>query len=161
MRILTKDITIGDGRYQLVKMPADTACWINNLLVAVMMKSQTGTNAETNPEQEAELAKLSPEERANGLVAVLWLNAAVELSEEAYKRVQNRALMACRAYDANGALSVVLMPDGRWATKGLPVDLAQDGKTVNELVTEAIRFNIAPFFTPAESSEAPGTAGQP
>jgi hypothetical protein len=155
MRILTKDVTIGGQRYQLNLITPADASWIKNLLVSVVMKQMNASNQAQSPEQDAkqqtELAKLSREERAEGAVAIQWMMCASGLSEDVYKRVQRCALLSCRVYDQSGVTSLVMLPDGRWATKGLPVDLAQDGPAVDELIGEALKFSIAPFFIAAES----------
>ena len=150
MRELTKDVTLNEGRYQVQKMDARTASWLSNLLVASMLKMQPADNggsaAENSPEPE-----LSPEDKAKGAVAAMWLTCGATLSEDVYAKVQSCCLKACRVYDgASGAAMPILMNDGRWACK----ELENDAPTVNSLIMEAMQFNLSGFFYGAASKAA-------
>ena len=150
MRVITKDITIGNDRYQLVKMSAQTASWISNLLVANSLLNARPSTSNESSEPSEEMPEMKPEEKAYAAVGSLWLLCGASLAEDVYKRIQNCCLMACRQYDSNGTLLAVLMQDGRFVSK----DLENDAPTVNRLIMEAMQFNIAPFFIESASPEA-------
>jgi len=154
---MTKDVTIGEGRYQLGKMTARAASRIYNLFVASMLKMVREQNV---PDTETPAANNGTEESAaEATVAFLWASLSTTLAEDTYTSIQNQCLAVCARYLENGAPHPLLMKDGsnRWA---LP-DLEQDAPLVNRLIVEVLRYNIGPFFRERVFGDRQGAATVP
>jgi hypothetical protein len=144
----TRDCTFAGKRYQIGRMSPTDAIMVHGHLVNVSFGiavkfSQAGNS---NGNGSAPSQAKPPEEvqkLAEGTVRELWHLAASYISEETYKSTQNIALKACKYYDeATSATMQVRLADGRWAAPGLE----DDAVSVGQLITEAVVFNISPFF---------------
>lgn len=148
MRENTKEVIVGESVYRLTKLSAETASRIFNLLMATVMKARQDSPATTDETPE----EINPEVRAAGTIAFMWMLASTDLDEKVYARIQFQCLFSC-ALLAGNATTPVRMVDGRWAVK----ELESDAPAVNQLVTEVLQFNIAPFFLGGASSAAAAT----
>lgn len=157
MRETSKEIQIGDERYRVGKMPAETAAKIHNMLMACAIRARDESKGDADSDAPDEA--MSPEERADGTVAFLWTLASDSLEDKVYSRVQHQCLLACTKVTPEGSAVPIRMLDGRWAAK----ELAEDGPAVDRLVTETLQFNIAAFFLARLSRQAAvtGQAGKP
>jgi len=141
-----KEITIGSRRYQLEKMGAMVASRVHGWLIysAMILQQQQAksSNGSSAPSAE-ELAAIPVQERADGTVSMLWIGASSVLSEDTYTKIQNYCLRCSKYYDADlSTWSPVVLSDGRWTAK----DLEKDAQAVDELIRQALQFNISPFF---------------
>lgn len=149
----TKEIALNEHRYQLRKMTPLVAGRIHNWLVAGMAKLARENASEANSEQPESDGSV-PVERAEGMVASIWVLASTLFSEELCEKVQTHCLQSCSEFpDSSDAPAVpIMMANGRWASPRLE----QDPVAVNQLVLAALKFNIAPFFIGSISSLVPG-----
>jgi hypothetical protein len=141
-----KEIEINGNRYQLRKLDALMASWILNLLVVTSSKNQPNSKLteEERASIEAEMGKLTPEERGSNMVKLMWATAGAELDFERYQKIQNLALKACGWLSpASSKYEPVIMSDGR-ITVGA---LEDDPVAVTKLVGESLEFNLSVFFT--------------
>jgi hypothetical protein len=101
------------------------------------------------PEENPVEIPMDPIKRAEGTVGMLWIAAAAILSEETYAKIQGYCLRSCSYFttDDQTTAAPVMMNDGRWALK----DLENDPISVDNLISESLQFNIAPFFHEAMS----------
>ena len=147
-----KDITIGEGpeaaAYRLSKIDAMNASWIKTVVLNGFMKvaQQAGSGSE-NPDNNPDplgFNKLSPEARGEKMVEVFWSGAAM-LDEATFRSVQTHCLRSVSFHNTNGGADVyepVLRADGRWNW----APLAEDTTAVDQLVLEALKFNLWSFF---------------
>lgn len=137
---LTRDTYIDKNHYQLSKMTALVASRIHGWLLNVA--ADTISKEEGKQEPDAAAIDLTPEQRADAIVEVLWLRASNVLSEEAITKIQNYALQTCGYFqDADVAIPII-MRDGRIAAPGL----ANDPVVISNLIRQSLQFNISPFF---------------
>jgi hypothetical protein len=147
-----KQVEIGKLQFRLTYMTAGVASRIcNQLMYSSIRASQNAQRespdlASSQQSQEPELPSTDAEiqQRAEDGVMAGWLTAATLIPEEEYTKIQNYALRACQVYDNELATyNPVLMADGkRWTVK----ELERDAVTVNRLIADCLKFNIAPFF---------------
>jgi hypothetical protein len=149
---LYKNIEVREQSFRLNRMTATDADWIKNLLLMGMMKDQRAQETDAAP--NAELEKLTPEQKADGLISVLWLKGGMALDEDRYRSIQTRCLFTCSRVNGD-ALSPVMMVDGRWTD----ADLKTDAQRVSDIILEVLKFNLQPFFLDGASSapNAPAT----
>jgi hypothetical protein len=143
----TKDIDLDGAKYRVGRMTAMVASRIFNLLMTSSIKASTEAKVIDTSEKSSEMEPT--EENANGMVAFLWISCTNSLDEDQYAKIQNQCLLVCSRYENDSPLPVKMV-DGRWAMK----DLEKDALTVNRLVTEALQFNISPFFLAGLSKAA-------
>lgn len=146
-----KDIVIGDRRYRIKKMDALPASRIHNWILSGASKlAQESKDNQAEPE-----SKLTPEQKAEGLVVGVWIMASTLFSEELCEKTQIHCLQCCQQFpleSTEAPPTPVMMSDGRWVTQ----DLKTDSVTVNKLVLETLKFNISPFFLGSISNSALG-----
>ena len=116
---LTKDVEIGESRYQVGRFKARDGSWVLAQILTKMLP-----------------AAIESSLQGSGLAA----NRA-QISEEEFASIQAIALSVCRRYENNIPMPVFPRPD-TWAIKDLEYDLV----TVMRLTIEALVFNITPFF---------------
>lgn len=150
MRETSKEVEVGGERYRLHKMPVEASTRIHNMLMAIAFKARDGSAGDSAPEPDEATA----EERADAMVATLWMLASAEMEEKTYARVQHQCMLACSRLGGDGSLAPVKILDGRWAFE----ELKHDGPTVDRLVVEVLQFNIAAFFLARLSRLAAATA---
>lgn len=149
MREKTKVVEINGKSYEIGRFTPQTGSWIANLLITTMLKSQKDGAPETQEESADD--KVSAEEKAAGLVSILWLMASSDLPEATYARIQNHALLVCGQIHQEGAGATgIIKESGKW----IATELQDDAPTISKLVTEALQFNIAPFFLEGVSNSA-------
>jgi len=145
MQQATVDVIVNEKPYRIGRLTASCGSWIRSVLVGSIKVSGEGKD---DPELEKRMSEMDPKERADGLVQMLWTTCGSGLSEEAYRTVQTRCLQVVSMENGAGPVPV-MMKDGRFAVK----DLEYDGPTVDRLVVEVLKFNIAPFFLAGASSQ--------
>jgi len=151
-----KEVTVNGRRYQISKMTPLVACRIHNWIVSGQAKMAMQM-AEYMPEEipekdESAISKLTPEERADGAVVSTWNMASTAWSEELIEKIQMHCLKAVLSYpdEADGPPAPVMSSDGRWADRRLQ----DDTQAVDQLIREALKFNVSPFFTGNQSNQA-------
>ena len=145
MRELTKNVEIEGARYQLSKMTAMAASRIKNLLLAAAVSSPMA-KAAAEQRGAAEQAVAPTPENADGAVVVMWITAGQVLDEGVYSQIQTICLKTvAECVEGSEAAIPIMMADGRWANK----DLERNPTAVDSLIIEALKFNIAPFFSGA------------
>jgi hypothetical protein len=144
MLAMSMDVKIGESTYRISRLTADKGSWIRGVLISAIMKQQD----ESTTDNSGELDKIDPVERANGLVAAMWLLSAGTVDQETYRRVQMNCLQVCSIIPEGLDPLPILMKDGKWAFKELEYDAA----TVDEIVVKTLQFNLSPFFLGGASS---------
>ena len=145
----TKDITIGDRTYQLVRLGAREGSWIVGqfLTKGLLIPLDQG---DAKPLDEKEL----------GVVFAITLR---DLPENIFNSVMQKCLATVRRYETVAGVPMpVLMSDGRWAIKPEP-DLVE----LTALIVASLVFNLHCFFAPGAlqklltvfpgSQQAPGS----
>jgi len=156
-----KDTTIGERKFRLGRMTALVGARILNVLISTSAKQQSSSqnSAEEKTETEQEKAmfdSFSEEEKANLIIASSWTLIGTNVPEDVYTQIQKNCLKTCSIYVSPDAPPVpVIMADGKWAAK----EIEHDIPTVTQLITEALQFNLAPFFT--ASALKSGSAAAP
>lgn len=136
-----KNTTISGHEFRIGRMSAMTGARVLNLLLSAIMQSPT--KEDSKPGAEPELESLSAEEKANNSIAAMWMIVGSMLSEEAYIRVQRAALQVCMFFPVPDSPGIpVLSVNGKWAATEIETDIP----TVNQLIVQALQFNLAPFF---------------
>ena len=148
----TCDHAIRGFRYRIELIPLIDACRIKNMLVSQAIK-----HAQVNRQAAAEsAASAQPSngaggpktaEEAKGDAQWLWLTYGPDLPEADYRKIQLQMLRSCSQYvEAEGTDESerlpVLMANGKIAAAGLSSDPA----ALDELIREAVGFNLGPFF---------------
>jgi len=166
MRAKTKDVAIGDTRFQIGKMEVEYACWVLNLFMATearqMMNAKPNSNGTPAPEPPPqEQTREITEEQAGNIVASGWVMVGADLPTESYRQIQSACLRATSMYLEDGSPMPLKMADGRWTASGKR--FADDLKTVNQLIIESLKFNLSPFFLEDALNAPPQTtaAGRP
>jgi hypothetical protein len=133
MRELTKEVVIGEHRYQISRMDAMHGSWI-----AMQMLTRVF------PMNLEDIVRRAAENEGMGQMPSLPANRST-LSEEEFRNVQLHCLRVCSRFEMVGANDVampIVMPNGVWAIK----DLQTDVLTVLALTAQSLVFNISPFF---------------
>jgi hypothetical protein len=152
-----REIEIKEQRFRIGRMTAMVGARILNTLTLATLKQQSEAKPNVNTEAaQSEFNDSTAEEKADSTVEIMWLAGGPSLSEEKYSQIQTQCLQLCSMYpDSNGAAPVpILMSNGRWAVKELETDIS----TVNQLIQEALKFNLSPFFTESASKAATAEA---
>jgi len=130
---------------------------ILNVLISTSAK-QTSSEApaEEKAQEKSLFDNLPEEEKANLIIASSWMLIGTNVPEDVYTQIQKNCLKTCSVYISPDAPPTpVVMSDGRWAVK----EIENDIPTVNQLIIEALQFNLAPFFT--ASALKSGSAAAP
>src|ERR1700734_7716 len=104
----TRDVTIGNYKYQLLKFSARDGSW----LVGQFLTKNLLANLQS-PDQE-----ITEKDLGLGLAATFQ-----GFPEDIFNRIQAKCLASIRRYEEVGSTSVarpILMNDGRWAVKDEP-----------------------------------------
>ena len=148
-----RELDIDNRHFRVSRFTALIGSRILNILLAAMFKAQTGDSGTApNPED------LSPED-ANALVSSMWIAVGSGLDTVTYTEIQRYCLQVCSIYatDASDAPPIPLVStNNRWAVKELEHDFA----TVNRLITEALQFNLSPFFIESALKQAESARAQ-
>lgn len=123
-RVTTKDVTIGDFKYQIKKMDPRTGSWIATNLVTKMLPSMM-----SGADDITAGAKLPP--------------GRAELSEVEFHNIQDHCLEVCYRYEKVGEqiVPITVFRDGKFSA-GMDLDVVE----VLQLTFHALLFNVAPFF---------------
>jgi hypothetical protein len=123
MQETSKDVTIGESRYQIGRMTARVGSWIamqiGTKLFPIMFESQI--NIEGLPSGRS------------------------EMSETEFRNIQDHCLSVCRKYRVVGQ-SEVALPIMKSANVFAAPELEFDVVTISALTVHALVFNIAPFL---------------
>lgn len=153
----SKDVTIGVRNFRVTRMTAMIGSWVLNILLSAAFKAQSGGESDSSSVESASFKSLSEIEKADASISAMWITAGSEISEENYAKIQRQCLRTCSMYIAESAPPIPLLAtDGRWAI----AELEQDIKTINDLIQETLRFNLAPFFTESASKTKAEAAAQ-
>lgn len=138
-----KEVTVSERHYQVRKMTPQTGSLIYGKLIGVSIKFVRDEKLQQQA-ADSQLAPTDLNEQAAGAVEMLWKVAPSVLEDKACRDIQNDALRVCFYYpsEATGVAAPVLMADGRFADKALE----DDGPAMAELIEEAVKFSVAPFF---------------
>jgi hypothetical protein len=127
----TRDVTIGNYRYQLTRFsPREGSYLVGQFLMKGLLASLE------NPDQE-----ISEKDLGLGFAATFQ-----GFSEEVFHRVQGKCFAALRRYEDVGGTSVpkpLLMADGRWAITPEP-----NSVELLSLTVAVLAFNLHCFFEP-------------
>jgi hypothetical protein len=133
----TKRIEMAGNSYVIGRFNADTGSW----LLMRMMKSFREFMKTIESEESDENAP-EPENFAEQLIQTLLS----DLSPEDFKQIQRQTLLIVKRVDVVKDLEVlhnVIRPNGDFSF----ADLRHDIDTVMCLTSQALFFNLAPFFT--------------
>ena len=136
MRVTTKDLVIGNKKFQLRKFTPLVGVWIGNVLMASTLTQQQTAAQSSGPTSE-EFNKLTEEEKAQAAISAMWLLAADSLSREKYSQIQMECLQACSLYVRDDVPPVPMNVN----------EIGEDVSLLNQLVTESLQFNLTPFFS--------------
>jgi hypothetical protein len=152
-----KELLINERFFRINRMTATVGSRVLNVLLSVAANAVSQSTREETQHGREELEKLTPEEQANTMIGSLWVLAGGELSEESYNQLQRHCLLVCALRVTPDADPIpILMNNGRWAAKELESDIV----TVDKLISEALQFNLAPFFI-ASASKPTAEAAAP
>ena len=146
-----KELTIGDKKFQLKRMSAETGSWILNVLLSAMFKAVSGEEVSTS--DQAEFDKGDKVEKANNAIAAMWVSVGTTVNLETYKQIQRCCLQTCLLYVGGNPL-MLISANGRWADAALEKNVL----VVNQLITEVLQFNLAPFFIESALKNKPEAA---
>lgn len=137
----TKETQINGKSYQIESMDADTGSWLLMKLVDSLRKVLSGVDDSTPDQNVTEVSQDQKEQAAFGLIQAMLMN----LDRQLFTEVQKEALRVCKQYAAVGDKEVampVLMASGKFAIPELKNDIS----TVMQLTSQALYFNLSPFF---------------
>ena len=157
MRLKTKDVTIDGNRFRVGKLEVEYACWVLNLFMAKAAEKQAARPAEPAvPEPPRQMT----EAEAGDLVASFWTMIGTDLPADMYRQIQLACLLGCSVYQGD-APQPLKMVSGAWTKFG--EEIAEAPRTVNRLIIESLKFNLAPFFLEDALNAPPQTtaAGRP
>lgn len=140
-----KDVEIEGKAFRVGRMTATVGARILNVLLSAGAKAQAKETSTPEEKDEAKMAfeELSEEEKANIAISSTWIMVGSSISSEVYSEIQMNCLRVCLLYPQSDSSPIpVVMANGKWATSEIEKDLP----VVNQLIIEALQFNLAPFF---------------
>lgn len=147
-RATTTEVEVDGEKYTIGRMELFYAIHLKNVIVANSLKQRAGMAAPEQQSAEVEEESEDPKKSAEGTVAMLWLMATIGLGDAECKRIQQKCLTVCRYY-VNGSPDPlpVTLADGRITTPALQ----DNAPSIDNLITEVLKFNLYPFFFRAAS----------
>lgn len=133
----SRQLKVGDQNFQIKRISAELGAWILNIMMSAMFKL---ANSDDGAAQHEE-SQIDPVEKANEIVAAMWISASTVISPDTYKQIQRYCLQACNIEIGGNPVPLVDLK-GRWAAPELETNLP----VVNQLIVETLQFNISPFF---------------
>jgi hypothetical protein len=143
----TKDVVIGDSRYQISRVDAETGSFLLYQILAALRKA-IAEGGEEEPAQQEQI-ELSPEEKekqTSEATGAMIQNVLMSVDRVMFGKIQRDALSVCKQYTAigeNETLLPVLMANGKIA---IP-DLKNDIQALVSLTQHSLHFNLLPFFS--------------
>lgn len=123
---LTKDIVVGNSRFQISRFSARVGSWV---AIQVMIKGLPAWLGEV----ESDIPDAMRNNRAS-------------LTEEEFHNIQDHCLKICSKWpEADAVVQApvpIVMVDGRFTDPAMATDVV----TVMALTAHALMFNVAPFF---------------
>ena len=152
MKEKTRNVVVGNETYQLTKWDPRTAVWVRDVLFLAQLEKLGSLTPP--PSNSGEPPKPAEEPTPAQLAQMLWATGGPQLKHAEYSEIQNAALRSASRQQA-GQYLPLLHASGSI----LPQEpIADDAVAVERLVSEAIQFNLSPFFAPAAASTQPQTA---
>ena len=143
----TKDVVIGDSRYQISRVDAETGSFLLYQILAALRKA-IAEGGEEEPAQQEQI-QLSPEEKekqTSEATGAMIQNVLMNVDRVMFGKIQRDALSVCKQYTAigeNETLLPVLMANGKIAIPALKNDI----QTLVTLTQKSLEFNLLPFFS--------------
>lgn len=128
----TKDIQIGDIRYQLGRFTARDGSWVLGQFLARGLVAGLGNVDESKETIEKQ-------------IALMLSMAFAEIDERVYASIQNKCFSVIKRYDQQAENTVampLLMASGGFTGK------EPDALSASTLMMACLAFNLAPFFDP-------------
>lgn len=134
MELAIRDFEVNGRKYRINRMMADKGSFIRSLLVKQLVKVMESAGESDTPKENVEMT-------GEQMLSVLF----TYLDEDAYKKVQTECLNVVDRYEKVGEeeTAIPIMKGGMFAIKEMKYDI----DTVTELSMEALKANLAPFFT--------------
>jgi len=143
----TKEIVIGNSRYQISRIDAETGSFLLYQILAALRKAMSEDGEE--PTSQGEQPALSPEDQTKQTSEAtmgMIQNVLMNVDRSMFSKIQRDALSVCKQFTAvgeNETLLPVLMASGKIA---IP-DLKNDIQTLVALTQHSLHFNLLPFFS--------------
>jgi hypothetical protein len=150
----SKEINIGSQRFRIIRMTPLVGSRIINVLFSAMSSLHNGSPAEEVKNDVAEFEAMPAEEKAKASISAMWVAAASVVSSDKYEEIQKNCLRCCQLYPSSDTDTPIpmMMASGRWAVPEPEITV------VSQLITEALQFNLAPFFTESALKSAASAA---
>jgi len=142
----TKEVVVGNSRYQISRVDAETGSFLLYQVLASLRKEMQGDKEESEPQQ---MVELSPEEKVKqveGATSAMIQSLLMNADRSMFGRIQRDALSCCGQFTAIGeteAVLPVLMASGKIAIPALKNDI----QTLVTLTQKSLEFNLLPFFS--------------
>ena len=146
----TKEVVIGDSRYQISRVDSETGSFLLFQLLSSLRKIMKEDGEENDqPEQTQPTQELTSEEQTKQIeeaTAAMIQSMLMNIDRETFGKIQRDALRVCGQYSAVGETEVilpVLMANGKIAIPALKTDI----QTLVALTQRSLHFNLLPFFS--------------
>ena len=142
----TTEVVIGNSRYQISRVDAETGSFLLYQVLASLRKEMQGDNGETEPQSTVELSPEEKTKQVEGATSAMIQSLLMNAERSMFSRIQRDALSCCWQFTAvgeNETILPVLMANGKIAIPALKNDI----KTLVTLTQKSLEFNLLPFFS--------------